>query len=293
MGKYRQFIKKFFDGNENVEEKEEKPINVKYPFFKIILEPYLLSLDNFKKLFRISAIYALLLSIVYLLGSQHVFCMFSEYRTSDGYCAGNFTLFIIVHIIAFILMSSFAHRWYNACFNNHPINIKWLLQPSFQDIKAVMLFLIFILLNAISLLSYFLLAIRVPNPDWRIELIYFAFVSIGFLVPFILTKFYSIIAFILSQEKVPPLMEIWKKSSGNGLRVLLSLMIYFMCCVFSLSAYTRSINLPSMENSFFFIFAGEYFFNFISLLLISVFVNLCYLQKHLLFGEQDHGTNKQ
>ncbi len=289
MEKYRQFIKKFFDGNENV---EEKPINVKYPFLQIILEPYLFSLDNFKKIVRISAVYALLLSIVYVLGSQHVFCMFSEYRTNGEYCTGSLLLFIIVHLIAFVLMSSFAYRWYNACFNDYPINIKWLLRPSVQDIKAVISFLIFILLNAISLLSYFLLAIRVPNPDWRIELIYFAIISIGFLVPFILTRFYSIIAFILSQEKIPPLTEIWKKSSGNGLRVLLSLIIYFMCCVFSLSAYTRSINLPSMENSFFFIFAGEYFFNFISLLLISVFVNLCYLQKHLLFGEQDHGTNK-
>ena len=273
-------------------EKEPQPTNVKYPFFKIILEPYLLSLDNFKKLVIVSSVYALLLSVIYLLGAQHVFCMFSDYRTSGGHCSSSFIAFIIVHLIAFVLMSSFAHRWYNVCFNNHSTNIKWLLHPTKQDIKVFAAFFMFMLLNAISLFSYFLLAIRVPNPDWRIELTYFGFVSIGFLVPFILTRFYSIIAFILSKEKVPSVMNIWKKSSGNGLRVLLSLVLYFMCCVFSLSAYIHSINIPSMENSFFFIFAGEYFFNFIILLLVSVFVNLCYLQKYFLFGEQDHGTIK-
>lgn len=50
----------------------------------------------------------------------------------------------------------------------------------------------FFLLNLAPVLSFYLLLIREPNPDAAIEVAYFACVSVGFLVPFAVMRFYSL-----------------------------------------------------------------------------------------------------
>ena len=290
MEKYWQFVKKVFASGDEDRAAEDTAPAVKYPFFKIVLDPYILSLDNLKKLSVIAGFYALLLTALYCVGAQSVFCLFSDYRQEGGYCTNSWLPFLSVHFLAFALMAMFSSRWYNACFNHTPAEWKWLLCPTFHDLKVFGFFLLFICLNALAFVSYFLLAVREPNPDWRIELVYFGIVSLGFLVPFVLMRFYAVIAVVLSGEKMPSPGLVWKKRGGNGLRTVLSLFIFFMLCVFSLSAYVQILRSPSVGYVFYILFIGEYLFNFICLLLVSVFINLCYLQKEFLFGENNHGT---
>ena len=251
---------------------------VRFPWSKIVFGPYFIFMNHFREFFFTAALYALLMTAIYLLGGQSMFCG-SDLFGESLFCSNNLYLYIGIRLVVLLVVAVFCVRYFQAVWLKENISWKFLLMPQKKDLVSFVAFIIFILLNAISGLSWYLLAVRVPNPDWRIELTYFAVVASGFLVPFILLRFYSVFALVWNGEKISSLGQMWCKTRGNTLRLIMSLALWFFLFIFSLSAVSVNFNIAVQNNSFYIVFVGEYVFNFVVLILMSFFINFCGLQK--------------
>lgn len=250
---------------------------VRFPWSGIVFGPYFIFMSHFREFFFTAAFYALLMSVVYLLGGQSMFCASSSLE-QNLFCSNSIYLYVGIRLVVLLVVAAFCVRYFQSVWLKENISWQFLLRPQKRDFSSFIAFVVFILLNAISGLSWYLLAVRVPNPDWRIELTYFAVVALGFLVPFILLRFYSIFALIWNGEKISSLKQMWLKTRGNALRLIISLTLWFFLFVFSLSAVSGHFGVAAQDNSFYIIFIGEYVFNFVVLILMSFFINFCGLQ---------------
>lgn len=255
-----------------------------FPLFGIIFGPYNLFIDNFRRFFVVAAAMALVMTALFMLLGQNVMCSFGD--VDNVFCSGNAWLYLLSKVLGIYLIAVFSVRLYQASYQKVGFSWRWLLTPQKLDAKASATYLVYLLLNLISLFSAYLLYVRVPNPDWRIELSYFAVVAIGFLVPFVLLRFYSLLAFVLSAEKLPSLKYIWQKTQNNGLRLVFSFGLMFCMLIFSLNAVVNNFRLVALENTIYISLIAEYLFNLVMLVNMAFFVNYCYLQKKFLSGEK-------
>ncbi len=271
MTEMKSFLSKMFGPSEPEEG------TVRFPWSRIVFGPYFIFMNHFREFFFTAAFYALLMSVVYILGGQSMFCASSSLE-QNLFCSNSIYLYVGIRLVVLLIVAAFCIRYFQAVWLQKDISWQLILKPQKKDFSSFIAFVIFILLNAISGLSWYKLMVRVPNPDWRIELAYFAVVALGFLVPFILLRFYSIFALIWSGEKIPSLWQTWLKTRGNALRLIFSLTLWFFLFIFSLSAVSANFTIAAQDNSFYIILVGEYVFNFVVLILMSFFVNFCGLQ---------------
>ena len=271
MAEQKSIFKKLFA--------EPEDGRVRFPITQIIFGPYMLLINKFKAFAYIGTLYALILSIIYLMGGQSLFCSLGA--ISAGFCGQSLTLAIVVRIIILALIAVYCVRYYQAVWQNAPLNLAFLFKPQKNDLLSLGAIIAFLLLNGIALLSGYLLYARVPNPDWRIELTYFGVVASGFLVPFVLLRFYLILAYIWGGEKILSIAYIWKICGGNNLRILCGIALWFFVWVFGISAIASNFAEYARGGSIYAIFFGEYVFNFVMLIMISCFVNFCGIQKFL------------
>ncbi len=275
MTETKSFLSKMFGPSEPEEG------TVRFPWNRIVFGPYFILMNHFREFFFTAALFALLMTVIYLVGGQSMFCGLGLFE-QKLFCSNSVFLYIGTRLVVLLIAAAFCVRYFQAVWLKRSLSWKFLLNPQKKDFVSFMAFVTFILLNAISGLSWYLLAVRVPNPDWRIELTYFAVVALGFLVPFILLRFYSIFALIWSGEKIYSLGKMWIKTRGNALRLIFSTTLWFFLFVFSLSAVSVNFNVAAQNNSIYIIFIGEYVFNFVVLILMSLFVNFCGLQNFFL-----------
>lgn len=256
----------------------------KFPAIGLVFGPYNLFIDNSRRFFTVGGIYALIMTAVFTLLGQNLMCTFENNSLSE-LCSRDLTFYILSRLFGLWLISAFCVRIYGLCFKSIAFSWRYILRPCWTDAKVLLALIIFLMLNMLSLVSAWLLYIRIPNPDWRIELGYFTIVSVGFLIPLLLLRFYSLMAFIFTGSKLPSLLGIWKNSAGNGLRLLSSFMLLFCVLIFSLNSVVNNFRLVASENTIYITFVAEYIFNLVVLLNIMFFVNFCRLQKEFLFGK--------
>lgn len=265
---------------------------VKIPVLRIILDPYALFIDHFGRFVCLGLLFAAAMSMVSLLLGQGYMCAYSSYRLNGGYCHPTALWVLVSHLLNFFILSMFMGRWYQSALQNIACTASCCCRamlPRRSDFRFFGLLLVFVLLSMISVLSLYMLYIRVPNPDWRIEIIYFAVVSLGFFVPFILMRFYSLFAFSVAGEARPPLSAIWDRSRGSTLRIMFSLTLLFFISVFLLFGFLNNFRLVDNKNVFYVNFFVEYLYNLMLLMIAAFFINHCYLQKFFLFGRNNDG----
>lgn len=286
MNKLYSLLNKLFSDPQPVE--TTPSVAVKIPFLRIILDPYSLFIDQVGKFLVVGSFVALVLSIISLSAGQSFMCIYQDFRT-HGYCVDNVWIYTVVRVVNLFLFAVFMTKWYQVCYQNRPLNCDTLCRVGRTELKTFATMIIFILLSLVSALSLYLLIVRVPNPDYRIELVYFAVVSLGFLVPFLLIRFYSIFGFVMGGEPVPSLRLIWDKSSGNMLRLLCSIALLFVISIFMLFGFMNNFKLAAARNAVYISWIVEYFYNLMLLLMLAFFVNHCWLQQIYLFGRKDNG----
>lgn len=254
---------------------------IRFPFMQIVFGPYVLFIDKFKVFAYIGGAYALLISLIYVLGGQSLFCSYKNFAASQM-CAYDSFLSIGSRLIVFAIISCYCVRYYKAVWMQQPLTFRAMFAPQKTDLYSLAALALLILLNAIAMLSWYLLSIREPNPDWRIELTYFGIVATGFLVPFVLLRFYCVLAYVWQGEKLPSLWQIWQVTRGNNLRLLIAVALCFLLVLFGLSAILKNLNFMVESGSFCAVLAGEFIYNAAELVLISCFVNFCGIQKFFL-----------
>ena len=231
---------------------------VRIPVTQLIFRPFGIFADRFGLLLRLAALFALPITLLSVFMGFSYIC-FTDYRSAYFFCSDSQGWYLVYLFAKIFLISAFLVRFY-------------------------------LLLNMAPLLSFYLLYVRVPNPDWVVEITYFAVVSIGFVVPFMLMRFYALLAVFLSGgPKVSPAW-LWARSKGNNLGIILSLFLIIIVMLFILVYFQHGIAGIEVEYADWSGTVIEYFYSLILLMLISLVINNCHVQKEYLLGEKD-GNN--
>lgn len=261
--------------------------SVRIPFFKMVLGPFSLLLDNPRAFFSLSVPYALLISVLSIIIGFGYLCLYSRSGAINAYCSNSSPVYLIYLLIKIWIVAVFSIKWCETALLKKPLTWKRLFLFDKRSLRLTLLIIVFMLLNATPLLSGYILYVRVPNPDWRVEIVFFAFVSLGFLVPFALLRFYSVVAFVIYGEPLPNLKELWFKNSGNNMNMLggLFMIIIFAALVFS--NLFRNFEVVAFNAPFYIEFAAEFLYNLLYLFMIVLFINYCCIQQQLIYGDKD------
>ena len=258
---------------------------MKFPFIKILVGHFELLLKANRNAWLVCALFALLETVVFVLSGNMEMCISSHWR-EKYFCCNSIYLFGAAYVAIFFIKCMFIRNWIEIALDKKDFDIKRVICPNMADLKISGLFLLYSVTLLISAGSLYLLYIRVPNPDWRIELTYFGVVSIGFLFPLIGFRFLSWIAFAAEGEKLPSLANVWSKTSGYSFSIGGGAMLIFLVFLY-----------VSMQSAHFSMAAGqissymqgltiEYIINFIKLVIVAIIANFCYTQYDVFFKEQ-------
>ncbi len=259
---------------------------VKLPFMASIFGVYTLFIEKIKPFFIVSGFFALVLMILYFAAGQEALCINGAYRQEHA-CSNNLINFIVVHLIAFFVLCIFLRIWLQSVLQTKPFVWKDII-PQLADAKVLGLFGVYFLTLVIAGISAYLLIVRAPNPDWKIELGYFTLVSLGFFAPLLTLRFASYIAFAASGEPLPSIKTLWQKTAGNTFIILAGVMILVFFGLF-LSQYLLRAFTTTQVNAFYIVLGCEFLSNIVALFITACFTNYCYLQKMFLFERNDNG----
>lgn len=254
---------------------------VKMPYTLLAFGPWGVLAGNFGRFWRVGALFAAIMSLTSLLLENAYICRYVGWEDMNANCGGSEISFLLGMFLLLFLSSAFAVCWRQVLAGE---KYSWpnMLNPLRKTAKFFGLSLIFIFLFSIPFISFFILMLRIPNPDWRIEICFFAVVSLGFLVPFAAIRFLSLFAFVLNGEQMPPLGRIWLQSRGNVLLILLSLFLILVGNLFFWSAFRQSFAGTATADSFTSALFVEFFNSFFSLMFFTLLLNHCFLQKSCL-----------
>lgn len=255
---------------------------MKIPFVKAIINPLGILGDNIKNFVIIGGVYGLVLTVLaYFLGVTYA-CTYANNEPQFFYCSSYGWEFFVYEALKFFVFACFIKSWADVVFEKQKFafNINW------QELKVFLLLVVFLGLFLLPLVSLYFLYTRVPNPDWRIEISYFAVVSVGFWVPFFVLRFFGLIGFAAASEKLVSLKEVWSKTSGSTFRIMMFLFVLLLIAFLLFGSFNSSF--ASIANNFSFInvvFVG-FIYNVLSLLVLAIFANHCILMKDFIKGEK-------
>ncbi len=262
----------------------------KVPLLKITLQPFNLFFDNIKMLLKVSWVYLLALLICSMGLGRGISCSVEQAVDirSAVYCSENVYVFFTDLILRSLILFLFCIKWYQIGLQKTPYSIKQLFVFNSCNAIAIGFMVLFIIINMSPVLGMGLLYARQVTPDWKLELVYFTSVAWIFLLPLLVIRFYSVIAFALSCEKIPSLSTIWNKTKNNMLRLLISFCLLIFLALFLFLQYYGQL-MSYTENTYYTAFSAEIIYDILVLFFSSLFINYCYTQKELFFGENNNG----
>ncbi len=265
---------------------------VKMPLSRLVLGPFAIVIDYIKTFFVIGGAYALAQTLLaVLLGFTYV-CLYGIEDVGLIYCSASNAVYLVYSILKFVLLAMFLIVWGRTVWGKNPLDLKKIFMPGKGIPSTLLTMVVFLFLNMIPMVSYYILYQREPNPDWIVEIFFFGIVSLGFLVPFLLMRFYSVFAFVVSGEKLPPFKIIWDKNSGNMLKMITALFLILLLAIFVMVNFFFNFRAAAAENVAYIGIISEFLYNILSLLVFTLFVNHCFIQKDILFGgKQDESKS--
>ena len=259
------------------------------PGLKLFYLPYAYVIDNFMPLLKLTMLFALLIGGLSLITGFSYICGIP--LLVKFYCSDSVVLFVIHILLKYFLLFFFAVKWYHLISRQETLNKSFLLSFDRNTLKAIGVLALILGLNMIPFISFYLLYIREPNPDVVIEITYFGLVSIGFLVPFVVLRFYSLLGLILDGTPLPKLSAIWEKTKGNSLRIIVSLFFIFMLALFAFFNFYLNMQGYDYSHPLWVGISSEFVYEFLLLIIWSLFIGHCYAKKYFLYGDVNDRNN--
>ena len=272
-------------------DEKDMPKKIKLPLFRLMFSPFNQILDNGKVFFALVLPASLIICLSSTLLGFNYLCSYSPEQSSTLFCSNSLLGYLLHSLIKMFVWGYVSIKWYDYVFAGIEVNKKTIFSIDGRCIKFTAYLFLFLILNMLPLISWWILYIREPNPDWRAEMVFFAFVSIGFIMPIVLLRFYSAMGFVLRGEKVPSLSSVWNKTSGNTLKIFLSFMLILILGMFIFgNLYTNFktlLNNISMYN----IFMSEYIYDLFSLFIYLSVLNNLNLQYKIFYTSEEEDKN--
>jgi len=256
---------------------------VKLPPLKLACLPFGLLVDKFRLFFKMAVVYGGLISLLSFVFGYSYVCTLG--MPSALFCNMTDGFYPVYLLLKYVLLFLFAVSWYHTVLNNQPLSLKNMFYFNRDSLTAMGILAMFFVLNLTPLLAFYLLWIRVPNPDVTVEVAYFALISTGFLVPFVIMRFYSVFGFAADGCRLPSLKEVWERSRGNLLKILVALFLIFFLALFIFFNLFLNVRGYEESSSLWGTVSTEFVYDFLLLLLITLFINHCFAQKLFLYGE--------
>lgn len=260
---------------------EQKILENKYSMLKSIVKPFWLVTDNLGMFLTVGTFFSMLMMVLsYLFGHTYL-CLFNLSVQDEISCSSDAYSYVPYILLKLLIISMFITVWVDSVFMKKNINEKYGLQNWRGFLRNYAVLCLFIFLNLLPVVSGFLLLVRVPNPQWLIELAYFTVISIGFVVPFILMRFYGVLAKLLNGGTWNGWKQAWDATSGHGIKIIFSVTVMFIFCMLLLISVngvfqTAGKTMPEVYNM-----AAELLFNIMTLLICAMFVNYLEVQKEM------------
>ncbi len=257
----------------------------KFPYLEGTIGPWKILFSNGRRFLALGIIFSALLSLVAIAMGKAFVCNYAIYGPVNFYCEGSNALFLVNFAIKLLILAAFIYLWTN--YGSNTLKEKKDVAKQIGKTAAILLMMFVAILC--PLISFMALSERVPNPDWRIESIYFTFVSVGFLVPVAMMRCLMILGFALEGKKLPSLKDIWQHTSGNMMRIIFTLFTIMLVYVFIYSNFYGNFRHTDAEVLPIAGIIIELLYNFITLFFFTLFANNTLLQKRYLY---DDGTTK-
>ena len=259
---------------------------VKISFFRLLGETFNPILDHFKIFIILAVSVSILVSIAATIMGFNNLCLYQK-ENIDVYCSNSAFLYIAYSFIKFYIFSCFAIKWTELISGKESIAWRYLWQVDQRSIKLTAILLVLILFNFAPILSSWALYLRVPNPDWRVEFLFFSFAAIGFLIPFFLIKIYPFLSAIINADQKLSLRQAWHKTDGSFIKLLLNYMIIFVVAMLLYGNLQTSIKSYAGDYGYFAIFMSELMYDFTAILIFAFFINNINYQYSKLCCEQN------
>ena len=260
----------------------------------IILLPLIIWGRAIKHLFLPCGIFAAAMSLVSFVFHQSLGCSIVDTENYYFQCQHSIGIgYLTFLLVRLFVVVAFARVWYDVAFQKQQVLSSKLYRVTTADIKLYITSIVLFIINILPIVCLILLVRRVPNPDWRIESLYFAVVSCGFWIPIIAIRFYSLPAFILERSKVPSFKKFLDVTSGHSLSLISSFSFVILYSVAIMAFYTSKAEQFIPINSAIFGVVGDYFYNVFILVVVSMAITYSLCTKQELFDNADNCQNQQ
>lgn len=247
----------------------------KYIVLKAVVNPLWVISDKMVIFAKTAGVFAVFLTLLSYIFGQTYACVFTTEHTESLYCLGNSLLYFPYLMIKMLIINIFVLYWLKKVMFNQTIN-------KTAAAKSVGVFFLFIVANLLPLVSAFLLLVRKPNPVWQIEIVYFTIVSLGFLAPFVLMRFYAVLAGVINDNVPDMLKTVWKNTGGYTAKIVISaILVYLIVILTVISVNSVILRLVGILPLYIYNLTAEYVFNFMLLFVVTLIVNFINYQRQM------------
>ena len=271
--------------------KTEKEISQNKQTIKLrwlIFSPFVMFYKNFKTFIFLSIPFAFFMTILALLLNNGIVCGVDYFQKQTVVsCAPFFSwTSLIFQIIRLLVIISYIRTWYNYAISKRDIHPSKLYIPGLWHIKMLLILLFIVFLNILPSISYTELLFRVPNPNWLIESLYFAVISLGFFIPIIAILYYYVITYIIEETKFPPFGQMIAKAFDNATIIMISTLFITTCGLFVVAYYLGKITPLVTDLSIPTVIVVEVAYNIIILAFTTLVTNYMFNLRDNLFPKE-------
>jgi len=252
----------------------------KYPFFKALTKPFTDIFDNFKMFLLYAGGAAVFLTLLSFAFSQTFLCSVSPFDSQIS-CSQNFQGYFIYFALKLLSVCVFLRLWYDVIYLEKKVDFSYFKNRFLSFLSFFFYTVIFLILNALPALSLALLVARVPNPNFVIELCYFTVVSLGFVVPFVLIRFYKNLACLIEGLPFTDFKKTLVQTSFKTSKIVFSFVLVLALCLFLFLTIVGNLRLhvfmPLMAYNIF----AEFLFELVAVFIFTVFIGFIRTQKEI------------
>ena len=257
---------------------------VKVPFWEMCFLPIGVLSYKIKEFIKLAAVYAVFISVLAFATQMSYMCGINKWEDKTFFgCNFSPAIYVTFFLLRLLICSLFLKTWYKTAICGEKVEYKDMLTFSVQDWKIFGGMIVAVLFLCLPMVSIYALAYREPNPDWRIESIFFAFASSGFWLPFIGLRFSSLFAYTLSGNKRPALSLFWQRTTGNTLKIITALTLTVILNAIIFMNYDVLSSYVIEYTSVFGELLTDWLYNIIFLFMIASFASLAIVQRGILF----------
>lgn len=253
----------------------------KYPVFRAVSKSVSILTDHLKDFAILGASAAFALMILSFVFAQSFICMLPDLR-AEFYCGVSVFGYVVYALLKLFILAVFLRLWADKVFLQKEINPAYFKTNIGRFFKFFGVFLVFLFLNSLPAFALYLLIVRVPNPIWQIELLFFLVVSLGFVVPFVLLRFYRNMALYIAGEPCFDLKQTYVKTNFKCSKIFVAFSIVLALCLFFFLTVNANLKMHVFEPYGMYNILAEFIFEFALCIVLAVGLNFLMVQKEIL-----------